>query len=50
MIIQTLKIISDYNKITLINEIPRENISDFSGLKDPIPSCEIWIYNISGDI
>ena len=29
---------SCYNKITLRNEIPNENISDFSGLKDPIPS------------
>ena len=29
---------SSYNKMTLKNEIPKENISDFSGLKDPIPS------------
>ena len=28
---------SSYNKITLRNEIPKENTSDFSGLKDPIP-------------
>ena len=25
------------NEITLINEIPKENTSDFSGLKDPVP-------------
>ena len=26
------------NEITLRNEIPKENTSDFSGLKDPVPS------------
>ena len=25
------------NEITLRNEIPKENTSDFSGLKDPVP-------------
>ena len=29
---------SSNNKITLRNEIPKENTSNFSGLKDPIPN------------